>query len=195
MGMQKRVARATQYPVMALRGLVVFPDQSMTFEVAREKSVKALETAVNGDQCLLLVCQKDMALDHPTVMDLYPMGTVARVRQVVKLPNDSFRIAVDGLYRARIREVIQTEPCLFADVRECLQRPILEPMLEKALLRECRAVFEEYIRLSGEAPDSMAKIASARRGGALADAITAALPAPAANNSALADALFINSPA
>ena len=191
MGMQKRVARATQYPVMALRGLVVFPDQSMTFEVAREKSVKALELAVNGDQCLLLICQKDMAIDDPTVEELYPMGTVARIRQVVKLPNDAFRIAVDGLYRARIREVIRTEPCLFADVRECLQRPILEPMLEKALVRECRTVFEEYVRLSGETPDAMTKIMSIRRGSGLSDAITAALPAPFEEKQTVLEALSV----
>ena len=135
MGVQKRVTRATTYPVLALRGLVIFPQTTLHFEVAREKSVKALEAAVNHDQCLFLVSQKDMAIDEPAVADLNTVGVVVRIRQVLKMPSDTFRVAVEGLYRARIRDMIETEPHFTAQVKECLELPLAEPLLEKAFVR------------------------------------------------------------
>ena len=189
MGVQKRVARATTYPLLALRGLVPFPQTTLHFEVAREKSVKALEAAVNNDQCLFLVAQKDMAVEDPTIDDLCTVGVVARVRQVLKMPSDTFRVAIEGLYRARVRAVLQSEPYFEAEVRECLQRPIIDPLLERAYVRQCRLAYEQYISLSGETPDNTAQILSLRRAGEMADRVTAALPAPPEEKQALLETL------
>lgn len=191
MGVQTRAARATTYPVLALRGLVVFPKTSLHFEVARDKSVKALEAAVNNDQCIFLVAQKDMAREDPTAAELNTVGVVARVRQVLKLPSDTFRVAVEGLYRARIRTVIQEEPYFQAEVRECLQRPIMDPVLERAYVRQCRAYVDRYMQLAGESLDNMAELMSLRRAGELADRVTAALPAPAEEKQPILEELSV----
>ena len=191
MGVQKRVARATTYPVLALRGLTPFPHTTLHFEVAREKSVKALETAVNNDQCLFLVAQKDMALEDPTIDDLNAVGVVARVRQVLKMPSDTFRVAVEGLYRARVRTVIQEEPYFEAEVRECLQRPIIDPLLERAYVRQCRSAYEQYLSLSGERPDNATQLMAIRRAGEMADGVTASLPAPPEEKQVLLELLDV----
>ena len=191
MGVQKRVARATTYPVLALRGLVPFPQATLHFEVAREKSVKALETAVNNDQCLFLVAQKDMTVEDPTTDDLNAVGVVARVRQVLKMPSDTFRVAVEGLYRARVRTMIQEEPYFEAEVRECLQRPIIDPLLERAYVRQCRLAYEQYISLAGERPDNASQLLAIRRAGEMADSVTAALPAPPEEKQTLLELLDV----
>ncbi len=191
MGVQTRAARATIYPMLALRGVVVFPKTTLHFEVAREKSVKALEAAVNGDQCIFLVAQKDMAQENPTADNVYTVGVVARVRQVLKMPSDTFRVAVEGLYRARVRTMIQEEPYFEAEVRECLQRPIIDPMLERAYVRQCRSCFERYIQLAGEAPDDITQLMSIHRAGELIDRITAALPAPAEDKQPLLETVSV----
>ncbi len=191
MGVQKRTIPTRIYPVLALRGVVVFPHQSLHLEVAREKSVKALEAAINDDQCVFLVSQKDMAEETPNFSDLNTVGVVARVRQVMKMPSDTFRVAVEGLFRARIHTVIQEDPYFTAEVRECLQRPITEPMLERAYVRECRTYFERYVRLAGEVPENRMQILSTRRAGDFADRVMAALPAPFEEKQTVLEALSV----
>ncbi|MBR2337837.1 MAG: LON peptidase substrate-binding domain-containing protein, partial [Clostridia bacterium] len=159
MGVQRRVARATVYPVLALRGLVVFPQVTFHFDVAREKSVKALEAAAGGDQCIFLVAQKNIDDMDPTPDGLHDVGVVVRIRQVLKMPGDTFRVKVEGLYRARIREMLQEEPFLQAEVRECLQRPVVEPLLEKAYIRQCRTYFDRYVQLAEAPLDNIDEIA------------------------------------
>ena len=92
-------------PVLALRGLTVFPRTTMHFDVGREKSVRALDKAMSGDQRIFLVTQKDILQDDPSFDDLYPVGTVAQVRQVLKMPGDAVRVLVVGECRAKVTEV------------------------------------------------------------------------------------------
>ena len=99
-------------PVLALRGLAVFPDQTVHFEVGRKKSVLALEEAMKQDQTLLLIPQKDITVDDPGLEDLYPIGTVARVKQILRPQGETVRVLVTGLCRARIHEMTKTEPYL-----------------------------------------------------------------------------------
>ena len=97
-------------PVLALRGLAVFPDQTVHFDIGRPQSIRALETAMKGDQHLMLVPQKDLTEDAPKEDGLYPIGTVVKVKQVLKTQNENLRVLVTGLCRARIAEMEQTEP-------------------------------------------------------------------------------------
>ena len=94
-------------PILALRGLAVFPAQTVHFEVGRRKSILALEEAMNKDQTLLLLPQKDISKDDPELRDLYHIGTVAKVKQILKGQGDAIRVLVSGLYRARIQELTQ----------------------------------------------------------------------------------------
>ena len=89
-------------PVLALRGLVVFPDQTIHFDVGRIKSVFALESAMKKDQTLMLVPQKDILDDDPDLKGLYSIGTVVRVKQILKGQGENIRVLVNGLHRARI---------------------------------------------------------------------------------------------
>ena len=101
---------AGKLPILALRGLAVFPDQTVHFDVGRAKSVLALEAAMKENQTLFLVPQKDLLVDDPKLKDLYAVGTVAKVKQVLRPQGENLRILVTGLCRGRITEVSQSEP-------------------------------------------------------------------------------------
>ena len=87
-------------PVLALRGLAVFPEQTVHFDVGRKKSIAALERAMMEDQRIFLVAQRDIDVDDPGIDDIYHVGTVCRVRQQLRQPHSSCRVMVEGLYRA-----------------------------------------------------------------------------------------------
>lgn len=136
-------------PVLALRGLAVFPKQTLHFDVGREKSIKALEFAMKADQRVYLVTQKSVLDDDPTEKQLFSVGTVAKIKQVLKIQADLARILVEGEYRAQITRIIQTDPCLFARV-ESLQEDLCDrngPKSE-AIMRDALLLFEEYLELS-----------------------------------------------
>ena len=97
-------------PILALRGLAVFPDQTIHFEVGRVKSVLALEEAMKKDQTLMLIPQRDIAMDDPDLADLYPIGTIAKVKQILRGQGETIRVLVNGICRARIQELTQNEP-------------------------------------------------------------------------------------
>ena len=97
-------------PVLALRGLAVFPEQTIHFDVGRKKSALALEYAMKHDQILFLVPQKDILVEDPGLTDLYPMGTVVRIKQILKSQNENVRVLVTGLHRGKITEITQNEP-------------------------------------------------------------------------------------
>ena len=107
---------AGKMPVLALRGLAVFPEQTVHFDVGRVKSALALEEAMKGDQMLLLIPQKDIVDEDPGYSGLFTIGTVAKVKQILKAQNDNIRVLVTGLRRAKITEMLQTSPYLSAMV-------------------------------------------------------------------------------
>ena len=84
-------------PILALRGLAVFPDQTVHFDVGRPKSIKALDAAMKQDQTIFLIPQKDITVDDPKLIDLYAIGTVAKVKQVLKTQNENLRVLVTGV--------------------------------------------------------------------------------------------------
>ena len=110
------ITYAGMMPVLALRGLAVFPEQTVHFDVGRTKSALALEAAMKKDQVLLLVPQKDLLVDDPKLADLYAVGTVVKVKQLLNAPEENLRVLVTGLTRGRIVEMQQTEPFLSAVV-------------------------------------------------------------------------------
>ena len=91
------ITYAGMMPVLALRGLAVFPEQTVHFDVGRTKSALALEAAMKKDQVLLLVPQKDLLVDDPKLADLYPVGTVVRVKQLLNAPDENLRVLVTGV--------------------------------------------------------------------------------------------------
>ena len=174
-----RESRVSTLPMLVLRGLVCFPETVIHFDVGRLKSVAALNTAMERDQRIFLVTQKDVSQDDPAPKDLYRMGVVGRVRQIVKLPHDNFRIIVDGEYRATAVEILQTEPYFMVVAQERLDKPVAPALLEDALVRECRQQFERYADLVPKmAPDVMFGVAADDDAGHLADFIASNLNMP-----------------
>ena len=135
-------------PILALRGLAVFPDQTVHFEVGRKKSVLALENAMDHDQTLLLIPQRDISVDDPTDKDLYPIGTVAKVKQVLKTSGETIRVLVTGLYRARIQELTQEEPFLYGNVISVSELSLPDDLRSRALRREANALYATYLEVS-----------------------------------------------
>ena len=179
MSIRKHVIHMETLPLLALRGLVVFPGMLLHFDVGRKKSILALNEAMGGDQTIFLVTQKDIADDDPDQSQLYSVGVVAKIRQVLKLPGDSLRVLVEGIYRARLDTISQTEPFLLCVSRECPEIRITNTVRREAMVRECRARFEGYAALTSKmAPDVLMGVAAAEEPGYLADYIASntALP-------------------
>jgi len=169
---KRRIARLANLPLLALRGLVVFPGMLLHFDIGRKKSLLALNDAMSDDQTIFLVTQKDIRDDDPDIEEMYSVGVVAKVRQVLRLPGDNVRVLVEGLYRAKVKEVLSSDPYYRVYVRECVPRIVPNEMDSLALLRECKISFENYAALSAKiAPDVMLGVSAADDIGYLADYI------------------------
>ena len=159
-------------PILALRGLTVFPDQTVHFDVGRMKSIKALENAMKGDQNILLIPQRDMLCDDPGLSDLYTIGTVAKVKQVLKSHGDNLRVLVTGLCRARIADLEQTEPYLYGQVMAVPETEIMESPRNKALRREANMLFGMYLEAAEHPAQAVQmKLMSTENTGFTADTI------------------------
>ena len=131
-------------PVLALRGMVLYPDQTMHFDIGRMKSLLALEAAMKSNQIIMLVPQKDILQDDPGLNDLYPMGTVVRVKQILKSQGENVRILVNGLHRARLLSLERTEPYLYGDVEAVEDSSWKKDVRTIALGREATTLFSVY---------------------------------------------------
>lgn len=132
-------------PCIPLRGLLVFPNTILHFDVGREKSIKALEAAMNKDKILFVSSQKDENILIPTKDDYYNVGTVIKIKQMLKIQGDTDRVLVEGLYRASIREVVSEEPYITVDIDkiESVNYPADDPQTQ-ARIRVMLNNFEEY---------------------------------------------------
>lgn len=136
-------------PMIPLRGLHIFPNMVLHFDVGREKSVKALETAMVTNQKIFLTSQKDEDVELPVKEDYYSIGVVAKIKQMLKLQGDTIRVLVEGLYRAEIGEILQEVPyikCTLEDVEEIIPEEITPQIL--ALKRSVETAFDEYAELT-----------------------------------------------
>lgn len=163
-------------PVLALRGLTVFPKTTMHFDVGREKSVRALDKAMANDQRIFLVTQKDILQDDPTFQDLYPVGTVVQIRQVLKMPGDTVRVLVYGEYRAKVTDVVQTSPYLCARIESLPDMEYTAGSAKiEALKRVASQLFDEFTELSQRpVQEIMLKILATEDPGVIADMMTQA---------------------
>jgi ATP-dependent Lon protease len=144
-------ARAALYPVLPLRDIVVFPHMIVPLFVGREKSVRALEDVMKDDKQILLVTQKNAAQDDPTTADIYTVGTIGTVLQLLKLPDGTVKVLVEGGQRARIRGFAENENFFQAYAETIEERPGGHPEIQ-ALARTVVAQFEQYIKLNKKIP-------------------------------------------
>ena len=159
-------------PALALRGLTVFPRATMSFDVERAISVKALELAMETDQNIFLVTQKEIGTAMPGPNDIYEVGTVAHICQILRISESAVRVMVTGPNRARIKRLWQTDPFLQANIELIEEVENDKPLTakEEALLRQSYGLFSEYANLAGNVQNEMLAMAlDCKDLGALAD--------------------------
>ena len=159
-------------PILALRGLAVFPDQTVHFEVGRKKSILALDEAMKNDQTLLLIPQRDITEDDPGLKGLYTIGTVAKVKQILRVQNETIRVLVTGICRARIQDLQQTEPYLSGIVASVPETEVMENLRSRALRREANALYASYMEHSEHPAQAVQlRMIATEHSGFLADCI------------------------
>ena len=174
----KKVIKKQVLPLLPLRGLTVFPYMILHFDVGRVKSIKALEEAMINNQLIFLVAQKDAKNDSPGPEDIYTIGTISKVKQLLKLPGDTIRVLVEGISRAEICEFTQTEPFFMAEVVEkiYLEEEESDKTEIEALKRRVLSTFEEYSKLNNKvSPETVLSIMNIDDADQLADIITSNL--------------------
>lgn len=167
----------TKYtPLLPLRGLVIFPYMIPYFDVGREISIKALEDAMVNDQHILLVTQDDASVEVPTKDDIYDVGCYSKVKQLLKLPDGTIRVLVEGIDRVKILKITQNEPYFIAQY-EVIEDVKVEMNQEvEALRRSLVKNFEEVVKLSGKmSPESMVSILEAEDMGRLTDMVASTI--------------------
>lgn len=167
--------REREIPLLPLRGLLVFPSMVLHLDVGREKSVKALEKAMVEDNLILLATQEEVHLEEPTKEQIYKVGTLARIKQMLKLPNGTIRVLVEGLKRAQVNHFIKEDE--FFEVHITILDEAVDDLPEvEALMRSVLKAFEQYIKLSKKVtPETLASVSDIDEPGRLADVITSHL--------------------
>jgi len=145
------LSRGALFPVLPLRDIVVFPHMIVPLFVGREKSVKALEDVMKEDKQILLVTQKNAAQDDPTSADIYSVGTVGTVLQLLKLPDSTVKVLVEGGQRARLLRFAENDQFFQAYGETIVEKPGDQQELE-ALARTAVSQFEQYIKLNKKIP-------------------------------------------
>ncbi|MGP4064910.1 endopeptidase La [Oceanobacillus sp. M65] len=165
-----------QLPLLPLRGLLVFPSMVIHLDVGRDKSIAALEQAMMGDQTIFLVAQRKVSMDEPEPQDIYSIGTMAVVKQMLKLPNGTMRVLVEGLHRGEIIRYTEDSSDAFQveiEKREDIHGDSNE---EEALMRSLLGLFEQYVSVSRKVnKETYATVADIDEPSRLADLITSHL--------------------
>ncbi len=163
-------------PLLPLRGLLVYPSMVLHLDVGREKSVQALEKAMMEEHLIFLATQRDAGIDNPEEEDIFLVGTLSKVKQMLKLPNGTIRVLVEGLSRGEIQTFIDQED--FASVSISItDDPVTKDLEEEALMRSLLDYFEQYIKLSKKvSAETYATISDIEEPGRLADLIASHLP-------------------
>ena len=134
-------------PILALRGIVVFPEQTVHFDIGRVKSALALEEAMKRDNLLILAPQKDLLDEDPGMKDLYPVATLARVKQILKSHGENIRVLVAGVCRVRITELTQSAPYLTGVYERINEAEYPDTMRLRAMRREANSLYGSYLEL------------------------------------------------
>ena len=177
--MNYTVAKNTlNLPVIPLRGLVALPGVVLQFDVGRDKSVKAVDAVMQKNQLVFLTAQTEVYIDDPSMDELYRVGTVARIKRVLKMPGENIRVLAEGLYRGYLVAGAAASPYLTADVG-MLEDDVsgLDPIRTEAYLRSLRDAFDGYISLAPKVSgDVVMRVYAEDDPGRLCDYIAANTP-------------------
>jgi ATP-dependent Lon protease len=188
---EKPHGKIRKIPLLPLRGILVFPYMIIHLDVGREKSINALEEAMVQDRLILLSTQKDAQTDKPTADDIYSGGTIAEIKQLLKLPGGTIRVLVEGINRAVIKEYLQEDPYYLVEIEEYedLEKHTTEI---EALMRSSIHQFEQYVKISKKIPpETMVSVVTVEEPGRLSDLIAAHLTLKIEDKQALLEAIDI----
>jgi ATP-dependent Lon protease len=174
--MQKSKENIKRLPLLPLRGLSIFPYMVLHFDVGREKSIRALEEAMINDQLIFLVTQKDAHTDLPTTEDFYSVGTISKIKQLLKLPGDTIRVLVEGLARAEIKQIISEDTYFLVNVLEHQEVQDTVDLEIEALRRSVLGDFDEYIKANPKvAPETFITVSDIEDTSRFADVVASNL--------------------
>ncbi|EPY14677.1 MULTISPECIES: endopeptidase La [Paenibacillus] len=163
-------------PLLPLRGLLVYPSMVLNLDVGRDKSVRALEHAMLEDQLLLLCTQSEVSIEEPSQDDIFRIGTIAKVRQMLRLPNNTIRVLVEGVERAEIVEYVPNEEFYEVQVHVLHEETSGDPSETEALMRMALTQFENYVQMSKKvSPETLASVTDIEEPGRMADVIASHL--------------------
>lgn len=173
----EKVKTEEHMPVVALRGMVMFPNMVLHFDVGRRSSILALESSLKGDQNVFIVSQKDVKTDNPGIDDIYKVGIVARVKQIIRQPGGVIRALVEGIRRGRLNNVDSQNPFMIGNVsylNDLIDHPDIS---SKALERKSKELFMEYLSASPKvSPDLIVAAHALKDLGQIADFISSNIP-------------------
>ena len=170
-----------EYPMVALRGLVVFPHMNLSFDVSRKMSILAVEEAMAKGQLLFLAKQKYVSTEEPGFEDIESVGTLVRIRQISKLPNKNLRVLVEGVERAYLRDAVMVNGYLAARIEGCMEagEDELDKTMKEAMLRQMEIQLAEYLEFYPKAGKGLIEfLEKAEHVGRAADFISVTLPFP-----------------
>lgn len=168
--------RTYRVPLLPLRGLIVYPHMLLHIDVGREKSTSAVEQSMNDDSTIFLVTQKEITKENPEKEDYYSVGTLAKIKQMIKLPNGTSRILVEGICRAKVLDFIEEEKMTVVDVEPYVDDKEQSTELE-ALMRTLLDAFRKYIKVSSKiSPELIDTSEEISEPGLLADTVATHLP-------------------
>ena len=165
-----------EIPILPLRGLLVFPYTVIHLDVGRKKSINAIEESMLGSKEIFLATQKEAQTDEPDEEDIYEVGTVAEIRQVLKMPGGTMRVLVEGLYRARIKAFLPHDEYMKVSIEEYKSELVTKDAETEALMRTVVYQFEQYVRMSKKIPpETVVSVVAIEEPGRLADVIASHL--------------------
>jgi len=190
--MSKELSGVVEIPVLALRDVVVYPQMVIPLFVGREKSIRCLDLAMENDKQVFLVAQKDAAIDDPSAEDVYGTGTVATILQMLKLPDGTVKVLVEGSKRATINKFVETELLFSAEVEYVT--PINEATEDiDVLIRSAISQFEGYVKLNKKIPpEVLTSVAGIDEAEQLADTMAAHMPLKLADKQKVLEIIDVN---
>jgi ATP-dependent Lon protease len=163
-------------PMLPLRGVLVFPYTVIHLDVGRKKSITAIEEAMMESKEIFLATQKEAQTDEPEIEDIYTAGTVAEIRQILKMPGGTMRVLVEGLYRAEIKQFLYSDPYMQVEIEEFKEETVEKTPELEALMRALISEFEQYVRLSKKIPpETVVSVVAIEEPNRLADVIASHL--------------------
>ncbi|MBU8575914.1 endopeptidase La [Bacillus pumilus] len=163
-------------PLLPLRGLLVYPTMVLHLDVGREKSVQALEQAMMNDHMIFLATQREISIDEPGEEEIFKVGTYTKIKQMLKLPNGTIRVLVEGLNRAQIELYVEHEDYTSVDIKELAEEELKDAEAE-ALMRTLLDHFDQYIKISKKiSAETYATVTDIEEPGRMADIVASHLP-------------------